>query len=194
MANDLPDRNQTGIRAKWLEKVEPGAHSLPYDASNRAASGRSGLPAWLPLTGTCSEEPLYAYNRGRHPLTFSLNSYIRILTCCSWNVGASEPVSSGAKAPACPVCYRSRAEAEGVATLAIVSPGPPGTVPRRNPGVLHNSGACGRAAIRKRRCPGMENGARGEAPSKAVRPPTRPGEHGRVAEALVRAARLSAYT
>jgi tRNA pseudouridine55 synthase len=70
-----------------------------------------------------------------------------LLTCCSWNVGASEPVSGGAKAPACPVCYRSRAEAEGVATLDHASPGPPGTVPRRNPGVLHNVFASCRAAI-----------------------------------------------
>jgi hypothetical protein len=46
----------------------------------------------------------------------------------------------------------------------------PDTAPRRNPGVLHNSGACGWAAIRKRRHPGLENGARTEGPSKAVRP------------------------
>jgi tRNA pseudouridine55 synthase len=43
-------------------------------------------------------------------------------TCCSWNVRPSEPVSGGAKAPACPVCYRSRAEVEGVATLNLRFP------------------------------------------------------------------------
>jgi hypothetical protein len=59
----------------------------------------------------------------------------------------SELVSSGAKAPACPVCYRSRAEAEGVAALSIASPGPPDTVPARKGRVLHNLFASCRAAI-----------------------------------------------
>jgi hypothetical protein len=36
----------------------------------------------------------------------------------------------------------------------------PDTAPRRNPGVLHNVFASRHAAIRKRRTPGMENGAR----------------------------------
>jgi hypothetical protein len=38
-------------------------------------------------------------------------------------------VSGGAKAPACPVCYRSRAEAEGVATLDTLPPGHPAPSP-----------------------------------------------------------------
>jgi hypothetical protein len=64
--------------------------------------------------------------RPKFPLDIQLkflyiNSYLLLME----RPVPSELVSSGAKAPACPVCYRSRAEAEGVATLSTLPPGHP---------------------------------------------------------------------